>query len=177
MATISQKPSKVAHERRALRVLMMVHELHKAGYQQLRIAPGMSPSGCYWRCAVTPASNIKRSHGAELVSYEENVAHYTSGQENEHFDWKDAKTDTARELAAKFVKGFPKIAQKALGQDWEYVGWYVQMLGIAEQGMFPIAYADWPLGSDPRWLPTTGVSEIRLPMPPGGKTRAAKPGK
>ena len=172
MPTVSQKPSKISFERRALRVLVMVHELHKAGYQYLRIAPAMSPSGCHWRCAITPTTNIKKSHGAMTVNYSKNVAHYTSGQENEYFEWKDAKTDTARELAAKFIKRFPEIAEKALGQDWEYVGWYVQMLGLAEQGVFPIAYADWPLDPDPRWLPTTKGSDTKLPMPPGGKARA-----
>ena len=33
--------------RRCQRVLAMVHELHKRGYQRLRIMPGMSPSGMY----------------------------------------------------------------------------------------------------------------------------------
>jgi hypothetical protein len=98
MPTVSQKPSKMADERRALRVLVMVPELHKAGYQYLRIAPAMSPSGCHWRCAISPASNKKKSHGAKTVNYSKTVAHYTSGPENEYFEWKDAKTDTAREL-------------------------------------------------------------------------------
>jgi hypothetical protein len=36
--------------RRALRVLRMVHELHKRGRQRLRIVPTMAPSGLHWRC-------------------------------------------------------------------------------------------------------------------------------
>jgi hypothetical protein len=177
MATISKKPSKLPFERRALRVLMMVHELHKAGYQRLRIAPGLSASGCHWRCAITPVSSIMRSHGAKVDTYGENLAHYTSGQENEYFDWKDAKTDTARDLAEKFIKRFPAIVRMSLGQDWEYAGWYVQMLGLAEKGEFPIAYADWYDKPDPRWLPTTKGFDSGLPMPPGGEGRKAKPGK
>jgi hypothetical protein len=34
-------------------VVEMVHELHKAGYQLLRISPGLSPSGIHWRCPIT----------------------------------------------------------------------------------------------------------------------------
>jgi hypothetical protein len=40
-----------------------------ADIKRLRIAPGMSPSGSYWRCAVTPASNISRFRGAHLVDF------------------------------------------------------------------------------------------------------------
>jgi len=48
----------------ALNVLLMVHELHKLGYQRLRIVPGMSPSQAYWRVTILPRSRILRSHGA-----------------------------------------------------------------------------------------------------------------
>jgi hypothetical protein len=41
------------------KALLMVGELHVRGYQRLRIAPGMSASGCYWRCSVTPAAHIR----------------------------------------------------------------------------------------------------------------------
>ena len=37
----------------------------------------------------------------------------------------------------------PEIMRAAQGDDWNYAGWYVKMLGYAERGMFPIAYADW----------------------------------
>lgn len=81
---------------RAQRVLLMVHELHKLGYQKLRIAPGMSPSGCSWRCSITHVGNILPSHGAMLSNWDEDVAPYTSGQQNAYFGWEDAAQDTAR---------------------------------------------------------------------------------
>ena len=171
--TTEQMPE--AYKRRGLRVLTMVHELHKAGYQRLRICPGMSGSCCYWRCAVTPITNILKSHGATVKDGDGLVALYSSGQDNEYFGWRDAKTNKARELAAKFIERFPEIARDALGQDWNYVGWYVQMLGLAERGDFPIAYSNWYGELDPRWLPTTEGSfhglptESLLPMPPGGE--------
>jgi hypothetical protein len=146
----------------------MVHELHKLGYQRLRIAPGMSPSGMHWRCSVTHAGNIQRSHGAMMCKFED-AAHYTTGQDNHYFGWEDAQQDTARQLAAKFLDRFPTIARQGQGADWPYAGWYVQMLGLAERGVFPVAYADWYSEPDPRWLPTTAGFESGLPMPPAGE--------
>lgn len=154
-------------QRRGLRVLRLVHELHKQGYQRLRIAPGMSASGCYWRCAITPKSNILRTHGAMLADYEHLVAQYSSGQDNEYFEWEDAKHDDVQELAKKFTQRFAEIVDSARGDDWNYAGWYVRMLGYAEREMFPIAYADWPVQQDPRFLALLGC-ESDLPMPPPG---------
>lgn len=155
--------------RRAQRVLLMVHELHKLGYQRLRIAPGMSPSGCHWRCSVTHAENILKTNGAFMKEWNDECAHYSSGQENAYFDWEDAKHDTARQLAAKFLERFPGIVRKGQGVDWAYAGWYVQMLGFAERGAFPIAYSDWDERPDPQWLPTTERVHSGLPMPPAGE--------
>lgn len=156
-----------AQQRRALRVLRIVHELHKQGFQLLRIAPGMSASGCHWRCAITPRSNVLESHGAKLVDEDGLVARYTSGQDNEYFGWADAKHDDVKELSEKFSRRFPEIIRAAQGDDWNYAGWYVKMLGYAERGMFPIAYADWYEEPDPRFLPLSGF-QSDLPMPPPG---------
>lgn len=176
MPTVSITPSRKPHERRALRVLLMVHELHKAGYQRLRICPGMSGSGFHWRCAITPITNTLRSHGAMLLDCEEDTAHYTTGHKNKYFGWTDARTDTARELAAKFIKRFPEIARKGLGQDWQYVGWYVQMLGFAERGDLPVAYADWHIERPyTTQLPTIGKLRSGLPMPPPGEAKTREP--
>jgi hypothetical protein len=155
--------------RRAQRVLLIVHELHKLGYQRLRIAPGMSSSGMHWRCSVSHIGNILSTHGARLRDFDRDSAHYTSAQNNAYFDWKDASRDTARQLAAKFLERFPGIAKKGKGQDWPYAGWYVQMLGFAERGAFPVAYADWYSEPSPEWLPTTEGFQSGLPMPPGGE--------
>jgi hypothetical protein len=151
--------------RRAQRVLLMVHELHKLGYQRLRIVPGMSPSGMHWRCSVTHTGNILAAHGA-MMRIEGEAAHYTSGQGNAFFDWEDARRDTARQLAGKFLERFAELAAKGRGLDWSYAGWYVQMLGFAERGALPVAYADWDEEPDRDCLPTIGNPDEALPMPP-----------
>ena len=147
------------------KVLLLVHELHKMGYQQLRIAPGMSPSGMYWRCSIAPAISFSRSNGAILDRWDAPAAHYTSGQENKYFDWEDAERDSPRKLAHKFWKRFPEIIRLGNGSDWEYVGWYLEMLRLTESNGLPIAYADWDLPSG--CLAVVGNSKnAQVPLPP-----------
>lgn len=132
----------------------------------MRIAPYMAPSGCHWRCSITPRSNILRSHGAKLKNLELETARYTSGQSNHYFDWSDAEHDDVKALTEKFRERFPHIVRCSKGLDWEYVGWYVTMLGYAERELFPIAYADWPLPEDGFMPLSGGESDLLLP-PPG----------
>lgn len=147
----------------------MVHELHKRGYQRLRIIPAMAPSGTHWRCGITPVSNVLRSHGARSRAYDEMTAHYSTGMDNAYFGWEDARQDTARELADKFVIRFSEIAEAGRGRDWDYAGWFVEMLGFAERGDLPVSYGDWYEDPDFSWLPTLAGFNSGLPMPPAGE--------
>lgn len=150
------------------KVLRMVTELHVRGYQRLRIAPGMAPSGCYWRCSITPVTNISNRHGARMLSSDEAAVHYTSGQEREYFGWKDAAHVSPGRLAELFIKRFPRIVEAGQGADWVYAGWYLDMLHLTYPNNFPIAYADWDLPSD--YLPATGErDDVRIPLPPVGR--------
>jgi hypothetical protein len=138
-------------QRRAQRVFSMVAELHKRGYQRLRVVPCLSGSGMHWRCWVTPASNILRTHGAHLANWDIDdrvMAGYSSGQDNEFFGWTDRKTSSARELADTFIERFPQVCADSRGADWAYAGWFVELLGIAERGWFPIVYADWRIDEE-----------------------------
>lgn len=164
--------------RRGVRVLRMVHEFHKRGHQRLRVSPGLSPSGAHWRCGVTHAANTSPENGAILLNYNRETAHYSSADENRCFGWPEAKSDTARELATKFVERFPGVMEKGLGRDWAYAGWYAEMLGIAERGCLQVAYADWYPGEEPGagWLElacTEGappeLRAARLPVPPSAR--------
>lgn len=133
---------------RAIRVLLMVHELHKVGYQRLRIAPGLSPSGMHWRCSIISASDVNES-GWQPTTYvwgtpdnPMSEAFYTSGQEARYFGWDDAEGDNARTLAAKFIHRFGDLSLKGVGLDYPYSGWFTWMLGNAEAGRLPIFYSD-----------------------------------
>ena len=151
--------------RQAARLLRMVHELHKLGFQRLRIMPGMAPSGLAWRCSILPRSQVLKNHGAWGVAWNQFGPNYTSAAGNHYFDWDNATRDNARQLAAKFLARFPDVAALGEGRDWEYAGWFVEMLGHAERGAFPVAYQEYAT-PDPEWLATTTGG--RIPMPPGG---------
>lgn len=151
------------------KILRMVSELHVRGYQRIRIAPGMSASGCHWRCTITPVTYISSRNGAKLIHGcpETLMAKYTSGQERKYFDWKDAAHATPSSMADLFIKRFPEIAEAGKGSDWSYAGWYLEMLHLTYPCSFPIAYADWEIPEDN--LPIVGQnSSIRIPLPPPG---------
>jgi len=141
VTSISLTPSKDGTIRRCIRVLAMVHELHKAGYQQIRIAPFIHEIGT-WRCPVTFARNLRTDVDDHrmIIDYDQ-APQYTSASafDGSYFDWQDSKGLSARELAIKFIKYFPRIAELGKGQDWEYAGWFTSILGYAEAtGSLPI---------------------------------------
>ena len=157
---ISLQPPKERHLRDAARLIAMVHELHKAGYQRIRICPAMAPNGLHWRCMISYAANLAEDgysfQGAE-------VARYTSGQEAHYFDWPDGDRLTAREMARRFLETFPKIAAAGAGRDLAYAGWLTDVLGYAEHGKFVIFYADYPVSPEElrRWAPPPPTPEPR----------------
>ncbi len=132
--------------RRAVRVLAMVGELHRRGYQRLRVMPFMSPSGTSWRCWIGPDKLFYRDHGAVLcqtaaalgdngeMQSTSMIARYTSGNDNHYFGWDDAEHDNARSLADKFLERFRMLARSGEGWNYAYAGWYQRLLGLAERG-------------------------------------------
>jgi len=154
-----------AHLRRCQRVLSMVHELHKLGFQGLRIVPHMAASGAAWTCSITHRENTLPQKGAKQVRYDPETPTYSSAMAGEYFGWKDAQRDSARELAKKCLERFPDFVERGRGRDWEYVGWYCDMLGVAERGALPVAFADMWGAEDHRQMPTTR-REVTVPWPP-----------
>ncbi len=155
--TVSLSPSPNPAIRHCTRLLSAVHELHKAGYQRIRISPGMSPSGLHWRCAITHKDNIA-ADGFRIVGEVRpgEVAFYTSADKTRYFGWPDAPGLSARQLAAHFIERFPIIAKLGAGQDWPYAGWLTDTLGRAERGHpgdLPVFFADYDLPSEPGRLP------------------------
>lgn len=153
--------------RRAQRLLAMVNELHKQGYQNLSIYAGMSSSGLHWRCYLTPCSDFfitPDSKEVDLIAYDINPG-YSSGESgNCYFGWEDAKQDNARQLAAKFIERFPRLIASCKGYNPEYAGWFNYMLGISESGALPVMYRDYY--ECRHNLIETTESGVELRMPP-----------
>lgn len=149
-------------------VLLMVATLHCQGYERLRIAPGMGPSGLYWRCSIAPAG-LFHGRSAMLSHWDGAVAHYTSGQGRAYFDWPDAGGDAPEGLADKFRQRFPAILQAGRGRDPAYAAWYQELLHLTQAGHLPIAYADWDL-PDGCLSTVNGCNPpIIIPLPPPGE--------
>ncbi|WP_146193619.1 hypothetical protein [Sphingosinicella humi] len=156
---LSHSPPNDPDVRRAVRILSMVHELHKVGYQRLRIAGGMGPSGCHWRCSILPADMVcengwEPKWGARGRAGEDGLAaEYSTGEGVNYFGWSDAASDNARQLASKFVVRFPDIAKAGRGLDFPYAGWLTSALGRAETGQLPVFFADYEIHLDPQTAP------------------------
>ncbi len=154
---VSLSPPSSPVARRTGRLVAMVHELHKAGYQRLRVSPGLSPSGMHWRCPITCASNMEPDGFTIREARVESglFAAYTSADPG-YFGWANVDGCSARELAARFLQAFPKLAELGFGRDWAYTGWLTEVLGVVEQGAtghYPIYYADFPVDLDAQSVP------------------------
>ena len=154
---ISMAPQASTMVRRGGRLLAMVHELHKAGYQHLRICAGMSPDGKEWRCRVLPASQVKID-GWSPAEDTHQYNQYSSNQGKQFFGWTDTESDDARTLARKFIERFPTTVRDAAGADWAYAGWFTDLLGRVENGELPVFYQGFDLAP--------GNRETPMPSPP-----------
>lgn len=181
-----------AHVRRAVRVLAMVGELHRRGYQKIRVMPFMSPSGNAWRCWIGPDTLFYRNHGAYLCDpgHSEEVqstslsARYSTGADH-YFDWQDADNDDARSLADKFLARFTELASRGEGWSYSYAGWYQRLLGLADRGWMPVVLSDDDTTSSYKkinlhdlrpaeWRAEDG-KKPSLPLPPAGKLGRDRP--
>lgn len=158
--------------RRCARVLRTVHELHRHGYQRLRVIPYFGPTQ-HWRCVITHADAVLATHGAWGPTEGFWCAHYSSAQGNEYFGWTDATVDTAAMLAAKLLDRFPHLRHLGMGRDWGYVGWFCELMTYADRGELPYLFHEFSGPNDPRFMPTTGFIDSGLPMPPGGELAPA----
>lgn len=148
-STVSTQPSDDPVAKRATRLLSMVHELHKAGYQRLRVACGWDVEGTTWRARLMPSSQVS-DDGWSPISSATGVD-YSTADGKAYFGWADTAGDDARSLANKFITRFPELSHEASGQDWGYAGWFSMILGEAEHGELP-AFFGFDV-DEPRTLP------------------------
>lgn len=165
--------SSISEVRRAHRVIRMVAELHRMGYQRLRIMPFAHPNA--WRLVIGPCE-IFSDPNAAFIRFDswDGVAIYSSaGSGDEYFGWVDAKGDNARQLAEKFVERYPELAEKGTGRDWPYAGWLAELVGKLEAGdIVPVTYWEFmatapdELTSVPLWAWPGTDSGATFPLPP-----------
>lgn len=137
---ISTAPHGNDEVRRATRVLSMVHELHKAGYQGIRVCCGVTDRNADWICHIFSAKNTAPSGWAPANV--ERAIKYTPQGDGTYFGWKDSSKDTARQLAAKLLSKSPEIVREGSIEDWAYAGWLSYTLMLAEHGQLPVFYGE-----------------------------------
>jgi hypothetical protein len=151
-------------------VLEAVSVLHTRGHQRLRVFPGMSGSGLYWRTAVTHASNFT-DHGYTHLRDFEAAFHYTTGSEFEVAGVGVDSSTTAAELADRIM---PLLPDPGLGPDPEYVAWYGDLMDLVRRNQaLPIAYADY-FDDEDGWEIGWG-SGIRIQAPQPADSTVASP--
>jgi hypothetical protein len=163
----------------SLRVIRMVSELHRLGFEKARIMPYEYPIA--YRIAVGPAEICSPRNGAWVSAGHDQYALYSSAQGNACFGWDDAEADSAHALADKFVERFPAIVERCAGRDPAYARWLEALLGVLERnpGRLPSVMAEYmePWGEDLRVLPlrlfwcgaapgNAGDMSFDLPPPP-----------
>ena len=119
--------------RHCQRVLRMVAELHKRGFQGLRIFPYQGALGA-WRVELYPYDDFDLEKPMNLL-FDRNsclspARH--SGAARDYFDWSGSSNYNARQLASKFEEKFPLLCHYCKGRDWKYAGWYQELMGILE---------------------------------------------
>lgn len=168
--------------RRSVRVIRMVSELHRMGYQRARIMPFEYPLA--YRVYIGPAEIFSaRNYAYFEATEDECYAGYSSASDNHYFDWPDATADSARALADKFVQRFPAIISRCAGGDWAYAGWLADLLGVLEKnpGRLPIVMSEFmdPAGEALHQLPLRqygscayddGTREMTFDLPPAPRT-------
>lgn len=168
------KPVEPDFVRRTLRVIRMVSELHRKGYQHIRFMPYEYPLA--FRVAIAPAALFSPLNGIELVDFSEGRSvQYSSASKTDYFGWRDARTDSARELAGKFIQRFPLICEEGRGRDWAYAGWLHELIGSLERtsGALPLVMDEFTYKpSELRSLPFRNYALHRdtidaFPLPPG----------
>lgn len=120
----------------AYEIIMIVHELHQRGYEQLRLFAGMSPSGCSWRWYIYPKVLMKDNlfeHHDDWVPFD-----CPLGSTSEEFPEKGRESITADD----FVKEYDSYVSLAKGEDKEYVKWFENIVKHAQDKDFPIAFSE-----------------------------------
>ena len=118
------------YDKWALEILELVRVLHFRGFQRLRVCAGSSPSGNNWHIALTPASNILCSNGARMADFGKAVYHSTADS-SDLFGWHGIDDRSPVGLADRLMDEWPELCATARGRDWDYVGWFAEMLRFA----------------------------------------------
>lgn len=163
-----------------VRLIKMLVELHRRGYQRLRICPYEHMA---WRLEFGPASFFSHRNGAYKPYHPfQNAdgtvedATYTGASGFRYFGWNGLEAYDAEKLAGVFVTRFPGICAASEGRDWEYVGWLSELSGHASRSrQLPFVVAEYfePGPEELTYVPLrnyeSGGDIGQFPLPPSAR--------
>lgn len=129
-------------------LLFMVKELHKRGYENLRIIPSLSPSGMSWRCEFFDGRTDLMTASTWLTNYETESS-------------RKIKL-TVAQLADNFERDNRVFVEACKVENAEYVSWYSQMVDSLKKDELPYAYAEYFSPTD-YWKTSNGRKISILP--------------
>ncbi len=148
------------------RILEGVQVLHERGFQGIRILPGMSPSGMYWRVSIAERSNFEIEHGHLGLRDWDRAINYSTGAGVDFARGSVTPTTSPGEVADLILAELPGV--RAV-EDEEYVVWYAGLMRLVESSAdptaaLPIAYDEYFDDRD-SWKVGWGTGR-RYPRPP-----------
>jgi hypothetical protein len=110
-------------------ILEAVAVLHARGHQRLRAFPNIAGSGFWWRIAICSVDTL----AGDDWPYSMNpgaVFRYTMADGFEIDGLRVGPETSADEVADAILES---LSNTGLGRDWEYAGWFAQLLGIVRK--------------------------------------------
>ena len=158
-----------------IRILQGVQVVHQRGYHRMRILPGVSPSGMYWRVAITSDDNLIDGDDYPHVINWDAALNYSTGDSPSSPAVKYSLPLHPRRLPISSSELHPE--RTPIGTDPTYVSWFADLpRRLESSGQLPIAYADyfdvsegWEIG----W--GTGIRHPRPPRPADTTSRGPVP--
>jgi hypothetical protein len=106
------------------KLILAVAELHRRGYEKLRLKAGLSPSGCHWRYQLVPKEGTPNGPQGSLTNQLE-------------MGWEDHPESSPEELADIIISQFPELVEASKGEDNEYPAWLSEIIKeSAPDGLF-----------------------------------------
>lgn len=142
-------------------VVFMLHELHKLGYEQLRLYAGMSPNGGYWRWMIYPKCLLLNQ--GDVEHNRECLPFYTIYSSTGCLE----STHDSKELAVQFLAdNLEYLSISRMQCDDGYVEWFNQyILENVKLGRYPVAFQEYMPNVDGWLMYGEDYREI-IPFPP-----------
>lgn len=171
------------------RALLLLDELHRVGFEQLRFARSLE--GQYLRLQLYPAQHGERHDWLILgdgphLTFSYAVLYLHLPQVKQEHGETDRSADLAQKwmdllsgptkpqhLAGEFILDFPELLRPAYGPDHDYRQWFRQIRPHLHQGRLPLTFDEDSLNYGDGWDPKTHScvvaqdgNAVLLPAPP-----------